>query len=51
VVDPIRLWFNATAHGDLNGDGILSTFQVSGERRVGEEAVLIPGLHVHREVE
>ena len=51
VVDPVRLWFNATAHGDLNGDGILSTFQVSGERRAGEEAVLIPGLHVHREVE
>ncbi|MCL2824612.1 MAG: hypothetical protein FWD57_11525 [Polyangiaceae bacterium] len=51
VADNTRIWFDATAHGDLNGDGILSTFQISGERRVGEEAKLIPGLYVHREVE
>jgi len=51
VADTTRIWFDATAHGDLNGDGITSTFQVSGERRVGEDARLIPGLHVHREVE
>ncbi|MFW5741256.1 MAG: hypothetical protein ACOC1F_12915 [Myxococcota bacterium] len=49
--DPSRIWFQATAHGDLNGDGILSTFQLVGERRVGEEAVILPGLHIHREVE
>lgn len=51
VADPSRIWFDATAHGDLNGDGILSTFRLSGERRQGEEAALIPGLDVHREVE
>ena len=51
VADTARIWFDATANGDLNGDGILSTFQVSGERKVGEEAWLIPGLHIHREVE
>jgi len=49
--DPLRIWFQATAHGDLNGDGILSTFQVAGERRVGQEAVVLPGLYIHREVE
>jgi len=51
VVEPARIWFDATAHGDLNGDGILSTFRLSGERKVGAEVSLIPGLHVHREVE
>lgn len=51
VPDPSRIWFQGTAHGDLNGDGILSTFQLVGERRAGEDAVLLPGLHIHREVE
>lgn len=49
--DPSRIWFQATAHGDLNGDGILSTFQLVGERRAGEDATILPGLHIHREVE
>lgn len=49
--DPSRIWFQATAHGDLNGDGILSSFQLTGERRVGGEAVVLPGLYIHREVE
>lgn len=51
VPDPSRIWFDAAAHGDLNGDGILSTFHLSGERRVDGAAVVLPGLHVHREVE
>ena len=51
AADPSRIWFQATAHGDLNGDGILSTFQLAGERRVDGEAVVLPGLHIHREVE
>ncbi len=51
VPEPGRIWFDATAHGDLNGDGILSTFQISGERRLDGTAELIPGLHVFREVE
>lgn len=49
--EPQRIWFAASAFGDLNGDGILSTFRIQGERGVGGEAVLRPGLYVHREVE
>ncbi|PIE06293.1 MAG: hypothetical protein CSA75_00280, partial [Sorangium cellulosum] len=51
IPEPSRIWFQATAHGDLNGDGILSTFHLAGERRVGSHAVILPGLHIHREVE
>jgi hypothetical protein len=42
--------FTATAHGDLDGDGVLSTFQISGTVRPGE---LPKGgvLEVSREVE
>jgi peptidoglycan hydrolase-like protein with peptidoglycan-binding domain len=49
--DPTRIWFQARAHGDLNGDGVTSTFLVEGERRPGQNAVVLPGLHIHREVE
>lgn len=43
--------FVATAHGDLDGDGTLSTFEVRGERRPGEAARVLPGMLVDREVE
>jgi hypothetical protein len=43
--------FVATAHGDLDGDGNLSTFEVRGERVPGEHARIIPGLFIDREVE
>lgn len=43
--------FAATAHGDLDGDGNPSTFQVQGEKRPAAPARLQPGLLVHREVE
>jgi hypothetical protein len=43
--------FVATAHGDLDGDGVLSTFEVRGERRPGEDARVLPGMYVDREVE
>ncbi len=43
--------FVATAHGDLDGDGVLSTFEVRGEREPGQEARVIPGMFVDREVE
>jgi hypothetical protein len=43
--------FIATAHGDLDGDGVLSTFEVRGERRPGEDARVLPGMYVDREVE
>ncbi len=42
--------FQATAHGDLDGDGLLSTFQVSGESRDGAEPTVKP-LESWREVE
>ena len=43
--------FVATAHGDLDGDGIVSTFEVRGEHRPGEPARVLPGMFVDREVE
>jgi hypothetical protein len=43
--------FVATAHGDLDGDGVLSTFEVRGERIPGQEARVLPGMFVDREVE
>ncbi|WP_437642148.1 hypothetical protein [Sorangium sp. So ce854] len=43
--------FVATAHGDLDGDGALSTFEVRGERVPGGPARVLPGMFVDREVE
>ena len=43
--------FSATAQGDLDGDGQLSTFQVQGERRPGEAARILPGMLIRREYE
>jgi hypothetical protein len=43
--------FVATAHGDLDGDGVLSTFEVRGERVPGQPARVLPGMYVDREVE
>lgn len=43
--------FAATAHGDLDGDGNPSTFQVQGDKPQDGPARLAPGLLVHREVE
>jgi hypothetical protein len=43
--------FVATAHGDLDGDGVLSTFEVRGERVPGQQARVLPGMFVDREVE
>jgi hypothetical protein len=51
TVDPARISFSAQAHGDLNGDGLTSTFEVRGERRPGQSAELIPGMLINREVE
>lgn len=51
--DPIArtMRFAATAHGDLDGDGELSTFRVFGERHQQGEAQVLPGLYVTRQVE
>ncbi|MBI4700769.1 MAG: hypothetical protein HY744_06335 [Deltaproteobacteria bacterium] len=43
--------FVAAAHGDLDGDGTPSTFEVRGERAAGERARVVPGMYVDREVE
>jgi hypothetical protein len=43
--------FVATSHGDLDGDGQLSTFEVRGERAAGQEAHVLPGMFIDREVE
>ena len=43
--------FVATAHGDLDGDGVLSTFEVRGERVPGQPARALPGMYVDRKVE
>jgi hypothetical protein len=43
--------FSARAHGDLDGDGNLSTFEVRGERRPGEGPRIMSGLLVSREFE
>jgi hypothetical protein len=43
--------FVATAHGDLDGDGVVSTFEVRGERLPGQAARALPGMFVDREVE
>jgi hypothetical protein len=45
--------FVAHAHGDLDGDGITSTFEVRGHYEEGDPngAVLEPGMYVNDEVE
>lgn len=43
--------FTATAHGDLDGDGLLSTFEVRGEHLPGKPARVLPGMFIDREVE
>lgn len=43
--------FAATAHGDLDGDGVISTFEVRGERAPGQPARVLPGMYIDREVE
>lgn len=43
--------FSARAHGDLDGDGNLSTFEVRGERQPNEPARVMAGLLISREIE
>lgn len=42
--------FRATAHGDLDGDGVVSTFEVEGKSDATGTQIL-PGMYVDREVE
>jgi hypothetical protein len=49
---PTRSTFTAVAHGDLDGDGVTSTFQVAGHDEAGQaEPVIEPGMIVLGEVE
>jgi hypothetical protein len=52
-MDPVTqvMRFTATSHGDLDGDGNLSTFEVRGERSPGQPARVLPGMFIDREVE
>lgn len=47
---PTHSTFVARAHGDLDGDGERSTFELRGEA-LPEGARMLPGLYVEREVE
>jgi hypothetical protein len=53
ALSPSRSTFRAHAHGDLDGDGILSTFEVTGHAIDGDPAgpALDPGMFVDSEVE
>ena len=42
--------FVAQARGDLDGDGVLSTFEIRG-RRDGEKPSVLPGMYVEKELE
>jgi hypothetical protein len=44
-------YFAARAHGDLDGDGEHSTFEIRGEISTGQKPKILPGLYVEREVE
>jgi hypothetical protein len=49
---PGRSAFVAHAHGDLNGNGVVSTFEVRGHASVDEHGpVLEPGMYIESEVE
>ena len=53
TMSPARSVFRAAAHGDLDGDGLLSTFEVAGHYAEGdpEGATLDRGMFVDSEVE
>src|SRR5262249_51819081 len=47
---PGHATFYAVSHGDLDGDGLESTFEISGESKDGVEPVVFP-MESHREIE
>ncbi len=53
ATSPTRATFRAHAHGDLDGDGITSTFEVTGQVVEGDPrgAFVDPGMFVDSEVE
>jgi hypothetical protein len=53
ALSPSRSTFRAVAHGDLDGDGIVSTFEITGQLEGGDPrgAFVDPGMFVDSEVE
>jgi type IV pilus assembly protein PilA len=53
VLTPSKSTFRARAHGDLDGDGIFSTFEVTGRLVDGDaqQVVIDPGMFVDSEME
>jgi hypothetical protein len=53
ALSPARSTFRAQAHGDLDGDGIASTFEITGHDIAGDPvgAVVDPGMAIDSEVE
>jgi len=53
AASPARATFRAHAHADLDGDGLASTFEVTGEYDDGDPRgpVVNPGMYVEAEVE
>ena len=43
--------FVAKAHGDLDGDGAISTFEIRGKASATDDARLEPGMYVEAELE
>ena len=43
--------FVEQSRGDLDGDGVLSTFEVRGYARPAEKPTLVPGMYVEQELE
>jgi hypothetical protein len=43
--------FVGRARGDLDGDGVLSTFEVRGHARAGAPPAVEPGMYVESELE
>jgi type IV pilus assembly protein PilA len=52
-LSPARSTFRAQAHGDLDGDGIPSTFEVTGHVAEGDAqgAIVDPGMFIDSEIE
>jgi type IV pilus assembly protein PilA len=53
ALSPARSTFRAQAHGDLDGDGISSTFEITGHDVAGDPlgAMVDPGMYIDSEVE
>jgi hypothetical protein len=53
ALSPAKATFRAHAHGDLDGDGMTSTFEVTGQSTDGDGRgpVIDPGMFVESEVE